>query len=131
VRLPEVPATYSPQVEKERNRTLEIAAKQYVRTDGDAQFGVTPQIKSGAYTAAARDYILADTSGGAFTITLPEPNDGDYVIVADDGGNWATNNLTVARAGNTIEGAATDLVCDLDCLEVTLIYNGTTWRVYV
>lgn len=131
MRLPEVPATYSPNVERERNRTLEIEAKQYVRTNGDGRFGVTPRTVSSAADANARDYILADTSGGAFTITLPEPNDGDYVIVADDGANWEANNLTVARAGKTIEGAATDLICDLAGLEVTLIYNGSTWRVYV
>jgi len=130
MRLPEVPPTYSPEIEKERNRTLEIAAQQYIRTDGDADFGMNPVRATFTYQANNRDFILADTSGGAFLIGLPEPADGYYVIIMDGGGVWGTNNLTVSGLGEDIEGSPSDLVCDLDGWMITLAYDGSGWRVY-
>jgi hypothetical protein len=50
--------------------------------------------------------------------------------VADAGGLWGTNNLTVARNGSTIAGVAQDLTCDINGVSVTLVYDGTTWEVY-
>lgn len=86
--------------------------------------------KTTTYTAVASDQIIADTSGGAFTITLPStPSTGVYVSFAD-GADWATNNLTVARNGSTIEGLAEDLVLDIKGIKVDLIYDGATWEVY-
>jgi hypothetical protein len=50
--------------------------------------------------------------------------------VADAGGLWGTNNLTVARNGSTIAGVAQDLTCNINGVSVTLVYDGTTWEVY-
>jgi len=87
-------------------------------------------VKTTTYTAVNHDNIVADTSGGAFTITLPaSPSSGDEVRFAD-GANWATNNLTVARNGSTIEGLAEDLVLDITSVLVNLVYDGTTWQVF-
>jgi hypothetical protein len=75
--------------------------------------------------------VLADTSGGAFTVTLPAaPSAGDQCIVADAGANFGTNNLTVGRNGSTIGGLAQDLVIDITGVSVQLVYDGTTWEVY-
>ena len=85
-------------------------------------------IKTSAYTAASGDRIIANTTGGVFTITLPaSPSVGDNVVIADYGG-WATNNLTIARNGQTIENSATDLIADINDVTVTLVYTGTTWN---
>lgn len=93
--------------------------------------GINYVKKTANYTAVNKDGVLADTSGGAFTVTLPaSPATGTEVIVADAGGAWATNNLTVARNGSTIEGVAEDLVCNLNNVSVQLVYDGTTWQVY-
>src|SRR6056300_772923 len=55
--------------------------------------GITYATKSANYTASANDGIIADTSGGSFTITLPAtPTTGDAVTIAD-GSSWSTNNL--------------------------------------
>jgi hypothetical protein len=95
----------------------------------DAASGVTRLYKSGAYTAVAGDEILADSAVAAITITLPaSPSTDDYVKVMDCGQNATTNNITIARNGSTINGAAEDFVIDEDMGGVELIYSGTTWE---
>jgi hypothetical protein len=75
------------------------------------------------------DKIIADTSGGVFTITLPAtPTTGDYVSFTD-GASFATNNLTVARNGSTIEGIADDVLLDIAGTTFDFVYDGTTWEV--
>ena len=87
--------------------------------------------KTANYTTIDKEGVLADTSGGAFTVTLPaSPDTGAQVVVADPAGNWGTDNLTIGRNGSTISGAAEDLVCDIDSVSVQLVYTGTTWAVY-
>lgn len=86
--------------------------------------------KTANYTAVSGDKVLADTSAGTFTITLPaSPVLGDNVIVAD-AGSWQTANLTVARNASTIEGAAEDLILDIPNIQVEIVYDGATWEVY-
>jgi len=83
--------------------------------------------KNTAYTAVAGDRLLADTSAGAFTITLPAtPAIGDEVWFADSGANWATSNLTVSGNGNNVDGAAT-FAADVNQGNFATVYNGTQW----
>ena len=90
--------------------------------------------KTANYTAAANDGVLTNTTAGAFTVTLPaSPANGAQVVVADAGGTWGTNNLTVARNGNNIADVAQDLVCDISGASVQFVYNSSgtaTWEVY-
>jgi hypothetical protein len=87
--------------------------------------------KTANYTAAVGEGVLADTSGGSFTVTLPaSPTLGAQVLIADAGGVWGTNNLTVGRNGQTIAGVADDLVCNINGISIQLVYDGTTWEVY-
>jgi hypothetical protein len=88
-------------------------------------------LKTTTYTAVNKDSIAANTSGGAFTITLPAtPSSGDFINIADSGHSFDTNNLTIARNGSTIELLAEDLVADVANIFITLIYDGTTWKVF-
>ena len=69
----------------------------------------------GAYTAVDGDQLLVDTSSGGInssvTITLPaSPAIGNEVTFIDSGNNVNSNNLTVARNGSNILGAASNLV---------------------
>jgi hypothetical protein len=93
--------------------------------------GITYVSVTGNYTAANREGVLANTSGGAFTVTLPaSPSTGAQVVVADSGNAWGTNNLTVGRNGSTIGGLAENLVCNINGVSVQFVYDGTTWEIY-
>jgi hypothetical protein len=93
--------------------------------------GIDYVVKTANYTTQNNEGVLADTSGGAFTVTLPAaPSAGDQCIVADAGANFGTNNLTVGRNGSTIGGLAENLVLDITGVSVQLVYDGTTWEVY-
>ena len=72
--------------------------------------------------------IFADTSGSAWTLTLPAaPVIGDIVKVIDVAGNWGTHNLTINRNGHDINNLAENLVCDVDNCSVTLEYSNATY----
>jgi len=88
-------------------------------------------VKTANYTAANNDGVLTNTTGGAFTVTLPtSPSVGNIVLVIDSFSQWGTNNLTVDPtalikiAGNT---AGDTLVCDITGATVTLVYTGATY----
>jgi hypothetical protein len=96
-----------------------------------AAAGISYVVVSANYTAANREGVLADTTSGAFTVTLPaSPAVGAQVIVADAGNNWGTNNLTVGRNGSTIGSLAENLVCNINGISVQFVYDGTTWEIY-
>jgi hypothetical protein len=89
--------------------------------------------KTATYTASAGDRILANTSGGAFTINLPPaPSIGDVVTIYDIKKTFDTNNLTVGRNGLNIETAAADLTLNVEGTRATLIYVDVTtgWKLF-
>jgi hypothetical protein len=96
-----------------------------------AGLGEAWQIKTGTYTASDGDNLFADTSGGAFTITLPaSPSIGNQVKIIDAEGTFGTNNLTVGRNSQKIQGATSDLTISTNGAGIALVYvnadNG--WR---
>jgi hypothetical protein len=77
--------------------------------------------------ALVGDAILADTSGGAFTITLPaSPATNDYVAVADYAGTFSTSALTINPNGLKIMGTVQNLELNVAYRNVTLVYTGST-----
>ena len=61
-------------------------------------------IKTGNYTASAGEGVFANTTSGAFTVTLPaSPSLGDEVSIVDYAGTLDTNNLTVGRNSQPID----------------------------
>ena len=87
---------------------------------------------TGAVTAANRQQIWCNTSGGAFTVTLPaSPVKGDSIRIFDSHNAFNSNNLTIGRNGNPIMGDAADLVVSTQGAAFELVfYDGTQgWRI--
>lgn len=54
-----------------------------------------------------------DSSGGTFSIDLPAtPDIGNWIWLNDITGSWETNNVTLVRSGELIEGMAEDMALD-------------------
>ena len=86
---------------------------------------------SANYTAVNGDQVLVDTSGGGIgspvTITLPaSPAIGNEVHFVDSGNNLASNNLTIGRNGQPINGTASNLVVSTNGAAFTLVYVNAT-----
>ena len=105
----------------------------FLTTDGTNWFELQTQgsdwlTKTGAYTAFAGDKIFVNTSSSAFTITLPaSPSVGDEVRFLDLANTFDTNNLTVARNSEKIDGATADLTVATEGAAFALVYSGSTY----
>jgi len=51
----------------------------------------------------------------------------DTIQIIDATSSFGTNNVTVARNGSLIQGAADDLTLDLNGAILTMIYTGPTY----
>lgn len=70
-------------------------------------------------------------TSSAITITLPSlPSLGDEVQVFDASGYAGTNNITIIRNNNKINGLLEDAIIDVDKAGAVLVYTGSTlgWR---
>ena len=78
-------------------------------------------------------FIGVDTTSQAVTITLPATNtiaEGKIFLIKDEGGNAATNNITIATTGDvTIDGNSTITMVS-DYSSISVYYNGTEWSIY-
>jgi hypothetical protein len=78
--------------------------------------------KSSAYTAAAGDRLRCNTSGGAFTVTLPaSPADGAQIWFMDYSGTFDSYAVTFDGNGKTVLGDTT-FVADIKHLSGALVY---------
>jgi hypothetical protein len=115
--------------------TITIPAGVSITNSGTASgFGATGSAswvttkKTATFTATAGEGYFCDTAAvGAFTVNLPSsPSAGAVVAVADYANNFGTANLTIGRGGSNIEGAASDFVCNIDGVAITLVYVDAT-----
>lgn len=87
----------------------------------------TGSIKTSGFTATSGEGYFCNTSGGAFTVTLPaSPSAGNIVAVKDYANTFDTNTLTIGRNGSNIGGLAVDSSLQTEGLAVTLIYVDAT-----
>ena len=101
-------------------------AGKLLSTDGSSPAWVGAVFKSANYTAASTDFIIfADTTSAAWTLTLPaSPVAGAPYVIADMRNSWGLNNLTIARNGTDIRGAAEDLTCDESGRCIWMVYDS-------
>ena len=95
--------------------------------------GLAPTaVKTGAYNAVANDLVRVNSTGGAFTVTLPASStDGDKIGLLDVSNTCGTNAVLIAANGNHVEGDTTGMSMNLSGAYVYLLYNstGTNWKI--
>ena len=83
--------------------------------------------KTSNFTAEAGVGYLVDTSSSAITATLPaSPNAGDAVAFKDYTASFATNNLTIGRNSEKIQGNASDSTISTNRASVVCVYVDST-----
>jgi len=82
------------------------------------------------YNASSGDFLLADTSLGSFTLSLPAPTTGSFVTIFD-GGSWTSNPLIINSGASTIDGDGSTINLDVGNVRVDLVYNGSTWKTHI
>ncbi|WP_186415409.1 hypothetical protein [Pannonibacter sp. P2PFMT1] len=93
-------------------------------------------LKPVIFTPVAASAALA--VGGAYrlraasiTLTLPAaPANGDSIRIVDGEVLSRDSIVTIARNGQSIMGIAENLTLDVAGIDMTLWYNGTTWRLF-
>lgn len=98
-------------------------------TWNDAQF--LPYVKSSAtsYAIGANDYFIGLTSSSARTVTTDAGAQvaGRVLIIKDENGNAATNNVTFDPSGSiTIDGATTKVI-NTNSGALRVYCDGTNW----
>jgi len=96
---------------------------------GDISGGASWQavITADPANAVAGNGYFCNTTGGAFTVTLPTTATiGDFISIIDYAGTFDTNNLTIGRNGHNIQGSASDLTVAVERAGFTLVYVDST-----
>ena len=95
---------------------------------GDISGGTDWQaVKTTGFTAVAGEGYFINTTGGAFTMTLPaSPTIGDEISFIDYAGTFDTENLTIGRNSENIQGSAADLTVSVERAANTLVYTDGT-----
>ena len=87
---------------------------------------VTTVQTSGFTAENGKGYFVNTTSGG-ITVNLPAGNAGDIVAFKDYANTFDTNNLTVGRNSQPIDGTASDLTVSMEGAGFTLVYVNSTY----
>ena len=84
-------------------------------------------VKTGNYTASAGEGVFANTTSGAWTLTLPAGTLGDEISFIDYAGTFDSNALTIAANGSEkILGSTADLTVSVERAANTLVYTDGT-----
>lgn len=110
----------------------DAATKNYVDTTKTTRNFLT---KTANYTILSTDDIIfVDTSGGSFTLTLPNPTTVSsgtttkIFTIVDTKGVLSTNNLTLARfSSEKIEGLAVSKTFSTDWAAWRILTNNVDW----
>ena len=85
-------------------------------------------VKTSGFTGVAGEGYFCDTSSAAFTLTLPSsPSLGDEITIVDYANTFDTNNLTVGRNSQPIDGTASNLTVSMEGAGFTLVYVNSTY----
>lgn len=84
-------------------------------------------VKTSGFTAVSNTGYFCNTTSAAFTVTLPaSPTAGDSIQLVDYAGTFATNNITLGRNGNKIDGGTNNKILSTTREAVTITYIDST-----
>ena len=87
----------------------------------------TTKITADPANAVSGTGYFCDTSGGAFTVTLPtSPSAGDIVALSDYTRTFNSNNLTIGRNSKPIGGIAQDAKLNVNGQSATFVFVDDT-----
>jgi len=101
-------------------------------TSGSGSGAYTWNEANANITMQTLNAYFVDTSANPITMTLPAtPTRGDSVKINDMAGTFGTNNLTIGRNSEKIQGVADNLVVDYNQATMELVYCNSTygWKV--
>jgi len=97
-----------------------------------AEFFCDNNIETANFNALTGRHYLVSTTANAITMTLPaSPVFGDKIYITDWNGTFFTNNLTLARNGKLIYGAAQDCQLDISRWSAALMYTALAGWIFV
>ena len=84
-------------------------------------------VQTSSFAATVGYGYFINTTSAAITMTLPaSPTAGNYIAFVDYAGTFATNNLTIARNGNTIQGISANSILSTNKAAGLLVYVDAT-----
>lgn len=126
------------------NYTLTFPAAQNARTDNallaDTSGNLSWQpvrytysVQNTSFSAVTWNAYFIDTSGGGVTVTLPSsPSMGDTIRLLDVAKTFDSNNLTISRNGEKIQGDSSDMTVNTEGAAFEIVYSNSTygWRIF-
>ena len=114
--------------------TITIPAGVTISNSGTASgFGSTGEIswdttvKTGDFTGVSGVGYFVNTAGGAVAVTLPgSPSAGNVIGISDYNSTSGTNNITINRNSNKINGGTQNLIISKPNAAIQLVYIDAT-----
>src|SRR5271165_1687386 len=83
-------------------------------------------------TSTNDNIIYVDTSGGSFTLTLPAPTNGRFIVLKDKKQTFNTNNLILSpHSGEKIDNTTGSVTFATNNEGIILTSDGTDWYTYI
>lgn len=122
----------SPSIQGEKGQKGEIGDKGQKGEIGET---VIPWVVANTnFTANTNNKYLINTTNNAVTVTLGTPSvNGVSLMLRDYASNWDINNVIINannQVVNLIGESNTQVILDVADAEVSLIWNGTNWRLF-
>jgi hypothetical protein len=122
----------SPSIQGEKGQKGEIGEKGQKGEIGETT--IPWVVANSNFTANTNNKYLVDTSQSAIAVTLGTPStNGVSLMLRDYASNWDINNVTINannQVVNLIGESNTQVILDVADAEVSLIWNGTNWRLF-